>query len=393
MTQSSPWRLFLLVAWLSTWGIRNTTGIAEDPATDPRVTKKVIRRNGDDGVHTYRIPGLATTPKGTLIAAFDARNQSSVDLPGDIDVAMMRSTDHGETWSEMKRIIDFDATVPSSHGNGVGDPAILVDTKTGAIFVVALWSKGPRAWHGSGPGVHPDETGQLVIVKSTDDGLSWSEPTSITPQIKDPEWKLCFNGPGNGIQLREGSLVFPAQFKDKNAVPHSCFIASHDGGSTWNISPAAIPSAIPTSESAIVQTEANTLVLSMRNESRAGVRAWARWEWSGDLMSGKWSEPWFTVTDPTCMASLVRHPQGELLFSNPNHAQKRLALTIRTSSDHGVTWSDGRLLERNGAMYSCMAVLNDGRIAILYEGADAKGLVFARFPLEWVLEGDMASKP
>ncbi len=398
----SPAELKEVTAYLAgKWGMPQELPADQQPQAaripdDPRVFRTTIRKRGDDGVHTYRIPGLAATPKGTLIAVFDARHKSSADLPGDIDVAMMRSTDDGATWSPMRRIMDFDASVAGSRGNGVGDPAVLVDQRSGAVFVAALWSKGARAWFGSGPGLTPDETGQLVIVKSTDDGLTWSQPLSITPQVKDPKWRLCFNGPGSGIQLRDGTLVFPAQFKESRAIPamkepqiqaHSCFIASRDGGETWKISPAAIPNGVQTSESTIAELADGSLVLSMRNESRAGVRAWARWEWRNDLMQGQWSEPWFTVPDPTCMASLVRHPHGELILSNPNHASRRIALTIRSSSDGGRSWSAGRLLDPGVAMYSSVAVLRDGRIGVLYESGDATGLVFARFPLEWVLEG------
>jgi sialidase-1 len=355
-------------------------------AKDPRIFHTVLRRHGDEGVHTYRIPGLAATPRGTLIAVFDIRNKSNADLPGDIDVGMMRSTDDGATWSAMQRIVDFDAAVPGSLGNGVGDPAVLVDAGTGAVFVAALWSKGARGWNGSGPGMTPEETGQLVIVKSTDDGVTWSKPANITSQVKDPAWRLCFNGPGNGIQLGDGTLVFPAQFKGADNVPHACFIASRDGGATWRISPPAIPATPPTSEAQIAQLADGSLLLSMRNESRAGQRAWARWDWKGDALSGKWSEPWLTVTDPTCMASLIRHPHGELLFSNPNSSTKRVAMTIRASTDGGRSWSDGKLLDPGASMYSCMTVLRDGRIGILYESGAAAGLVFARFPLEWVVE-------
>lgn len=359
-----------------------------EPANDSAVFRKVIRKQGDEGVHTYRIPGLATTPKGTLIAVFDLRHQNAGDLPADIDVGTMRSTDNGETWSPMQRVLDFDANEPGSHGNGVGDPAILVDSKTGTVFVAAIWSKGERAWHGSGPGMTPDETGQLVIAKSTDDGVTWSKPVSITPQVKRPEWRLCLNGPGNGIQLRDGTLVFAAQFKDPNNIPHSCFIASADQGKTWKIAPAANPDTLPTSECSVAELADGSLLLSMRDESRSGKRAWAQWTWKESLMAGQWSEPWSTVPDPTCMASLIRHPNGELLFSNPNSPKKRVALTIRTSSDGGRTWSDGKLLDPRPSMYSCMTVLKDGRIGILYETGQKRGyetLTFARFPLEWVL--------
>jgi len=347
---------------------------------DPRIFRTTVRKRGDDGVHTYRIPGLATTPRGTLIAVFDARNQGGGDLPGDIDVGMMRSTDDGATWGAMQRIMDFDAGVAGSRGNGVGDPAVLVDAKTGVIFVAALWSKGARAWHGSGPGLAPEETGQLMVVRSTDDGVTWGEPVSITRQVKQAEWRLLFNGPGKGIQLRDGALVFPAQFKGADNVPHACFVESRDGGASWKLSPPAIPGGPPTSEAQIAECRDGSLLLTMRDESRSGKRSWARWS------EGKWSEPWLAVTDPTCMASLISHPEGVLLFSNPNSASRRERLTIRHSVDDGGSWSEGKLLDPGVSMYSCLTVLRDGRIGLLYERGDTAGLEFARFPLAWVME-------
>ena len=64
-----------------------------------------MRKQGDDGAHTYRIPGLTTTTKGTLIAVYDIRRRSGRDLPGDIDVGMSRSTDGGRTWDVEKEIV------------------------------------------------------------------------------------------------------------------------------------------------------------------------------------------------------------------------------------------------------------------------------------------------
>ena len=359
--------------------------LTADDARPDGFFRTVLRRSGDDGVHTYRIPGLATTPKGTLIAVFDARNKGGGDLPADIDVAGMRSTDGGTTWGPMQRIMDYDAAEPGSKGNGVGDPSVLVEGKTGRIFVAALWSKGPRGWHGSGPGLTPDQTGQFVLSHSADDGLTWSKPESITPQIKQPEWRLCFQGPGNGLQLRDGALVFPAQFKDAGNVAHSCFIASTDGGTSWRISPAAAPGRPPTSESALAELDGTSLLISMRDESRPGQRLWARWEWSGgDVLSGKWGAPWSALPDPTCMGSLLRHPSGALIFCNPAHPKSRTSLTVRSSHDQGKTWNSGRLIEPAGAMYSSLAVLKDGAIGLLYESVPDKGLVFARFPLAWI---------
>ena len=377
-------RMFLSLLLVATISVREAP--AQEPV-DPRVFRKVLRQASDEGVKSYRIPGLATSPQGTLLAVFDIRHTGAGDLPADIDVGLMRSRDGGETWGQMQRILDYDKHEPNSRGNGVGDPAILVDFQKGTIWVAALWSRGNRGWQGSGPGLTPDETGQLVLTKSTDDGVTWSPPINITTQVKAPEWRLCFQGPGAGIQIKDGTLVFPAQFREANGTPHSCFIFSRDHGESWTISPPAIADKPPTSEAQIVELEDGSLLLSMRDESRSGKRAWAKWEWNSVGASnpaGQWSKPWFTVPDPTCMASLLRHPHGELLFTNPNSATQRIALTVRSSTDGGRSWSDGRLLDPRGSMYSCLTALPDGRVGILYEVGTT--LTFARFPLEWVLE-------
>jgi sialidase-1 len=327
------------------------------------LTTKILRQNGADGVHTYRIPGLATSKRGTLLAVFDLRYENSRDLPGNIDVGVTRSTDNGETWSQTTRVLDYE-------GSGVGDPTILVDQETGRIFVAALWSQGNRAWNGSGPGLTPQETGQFVLTWSDDDGITWSKPISITKQVKRPEWRLCFNGPGCGIQLRNGTLVIPAQFRNAQGVPHSCFVSSSDHGHTWKISPRCDAR---TSESQIVETSSGMLI-SMRDESRSGQRKWQQWDGTN------WSTPWLALPDPVCQASLLRHPAGKLLFCNAADAKRRMRLTVRESSDDGRTWSEGRVIDPKISMYSCMSVMRDGRIALVYEGT--QGLHFARFALE-----------
>ena len=81
-----------------------------------------IRKGGDDDVHTYRIPGLATTNEGTLIGVYDVRRRGGGDLPGDIDVGMSRSTDGGRTWEQMKIIMDM-GDDPNWLYDGIGDPA------------------------------------------------------------------------------------------------------------------------------------------------------------------------------------------------------------------------------------------------------------------------------
>ena len=61
-----------------------------------------VRQAGDDGVAAYRIPGLVTSNKGTLLAVYDVRHNSSVDLQEYIEIGLSRSTDGGQTWEKMR---------------------------------------------------------------------------------------------------------------------------------------------------------------------------------------------------------------------------------------------------------------------------------------------------
>lgn len=371
--------LFLAIVW----------GCCAIGQASDEVFRTIVRKPGDDGAKAYRIPGLATSTTGTLLAVYDIRYAGFGDLPGDIDVGLRRSTDGGRTWERQQVIIDFDKSVPDSRGNGVGDPAILVDRKTGAIFVIALWAQGNRAWHGSGPGLAPNETGQLVLVKSTDDGKTWSAPLNLTAKLvgRDPKWRLLFNGPGAGIQTRAGALVFAAQFRDAEGVPHACFLASNDAGETWSVSSPAIATNPPTSEAQLAELADGSLLLTMRDESRSGQRAWARFQPQKTLPEGSWDKWRSDLPDPTCMASLVRHPSGALIFSNPASSKKREGMTLRVSDDDGKTWSAGRVLDPRPAAYSCLSVLSDGSVGVLYEAGEknsAETLVYANVTLDWI---------
>lgn len=57
----------------------------------------------------------------------------------------------------------------------------------------------------------------FAAIAGDDDGKSWSPPYSITAQVKNPKWHICFNGPGSGIVMEDGTLVFPAQYRDESA--------------------------------------------------------------------------------------------------------------------------------------------------------------------------------
>ncbi len=351
-----------------------------------------IRNRGDDGVHTYRIPGLATTNKGTLVGVYDVRRRSGGDLPGDIDVGMSRSTDGGRTWESMKVIMDM-GDDPDLRYDGIGDPAVLVDKNTGTIWVAATWSHGNRSWKGSGPGLKPEETGQLMLVRSDDDGVTWSKPINITSQVKKPAWCFILQGPGKGITMRDGTIVFAAQYQappDKRRLPHSTIIYSKDHGETWQVGTGAFDD---TTESQVVEIEPGMLMLNCRY-NRKSVRVVMTTRDMGKTWQTHTTSQRSLIEPGSCMASLIDVDQevgkdlgNWLLFSNPDSTRGRHHITIKASPDRGLTWpKEHRLLldEGNSAGYSCMSMIDEKTIGILYEGSQAH-MTFQRIPLSDLL--------
>ncbi|RLD90379.1 MAG: exo-alpha-sialidase [Bacteroidetes bacterium] len=60
-------------------------------------------------VSCYRIPAIVTATNGDLVVAIDERVPSCNDLrgSGDINIVIRRSQDHGKSWSEIEKIVDL----------------------------------------------------------------------------------------------------------------------------------------------------------------------------------------------------------------------------------------------------------------------------------------------
>jgi len=363
-----------------------------------------LRQHGQDGVHTSRIPGLATSKKGTLLAIYDARYESARDLQGHMDIALNRSFDGGRTWEPMQVVLDRKewGGMPEKY-NGVSDACILVDDRTGDIYVAGLWMHGLldaetgkwvegltadstrwlHQWRakGSQPGFGVKETSQFLITKSSDDGLTWSEPINIT-SAKKKEWWLFAPAPGQGITMTDGTLVFPSQGRDENGTSFSNITWSKDGGKTWKTSN---PATKNTTECAVVELQDGSLMLNMRdNRNRGNEEVNGRSVFVTSDLGETWKEHPTSrkaLIEPTCMASLHTHRYMEdgvekslLLFVNPASTSKRNNITLKVSYDGGNTWPEEKQIlldEYSGRGYSCITSVNDSTLGILYESSQA----------------------
>ncbi len=346
----------------------------------PELEQVEVFQAGEGGYHTYRIPAIVATKNGTLLAFCEGRRSSGSDT-GDIDLLVKRSFDKGRTWSKMAVVADLGADT-------VGNPAPVVDRKTGAILL--LFTRNPgHVTEKQIVSAAVDETRTVWITASRDGGVTWSVPREITSSVKRPDWTWYATGPGNGIQLCNGRLVIPCDHTVKGTkAMHSHVIYSDDRGATWSIGGVA---GDKTNESAVAELRDGSLLFNMRSYHGANRRAIA--------MSADGGLTWGPTTlddaliDPVCQGSLVRavpaarkKGDGRLLFSNAA-STKRERMTVRLSSDDGKTWPVARVIHEGPAAYSSLVVLPDRSVGLLYERGDRRPyerITFGRFSLDWL---------
>ncbi|MDQ8168493.1 MAG: argininosuccinate lyase [Gemmatimonadota bacterium] len=324
------------------------------------------------GAPVFRIPALAVTTAGTLLAAYDAR-PAMADVPSNIALVLRRSADGGATWSE--RVVVRSDTAPY----GFGDPSFVVDRVTGRVFLFHAASVA-QGFMGSRTG-HRDDDPQILhadVSWSDDDGATWRH-RRLTSMIKDTTWGGLFATSGAGIQLQQGAhagrLVQPYVIRMAGAT-YGASLLSDDHGATWRMGALVGPGV---DENEVVELADGTVQLNARATPYRLVAA----SRDGGAHYGALRAD-STLVDPANNAALIRTPGGALLFSNTADRTARQRLTVRKSCDGGATWPVSRVLEPGAAAYSTMAVLPDGDVGVLFERGAYAAISYVRLPASWV---------
>jgi len=323
------------------------------------------------GVSCFRIPSIVTAPNGNLVAAIDERVPSCGDLKWskDINIVMRRSTDNGKTWSNIETIIDFPL------GKSASDPSMIVDRNTKEIFLFYNFMDLDKE----------KDVYYLHVVKSNDNGKTWSKPEDITNQIAKPEWHNDFKfiTSGRGIQTKNGKLLHTLVNLSKGLF----IFGSDDHGKTWYFIDTPIK---PADESKIVELTDGSWMVNAR-VNKGGMRYVHT---STDEGKSWTSRPEPNLIDPGCNASIIRYTsksdgynKNRLLFSNAKMEKGRMNLTVRISYDEGNTWTEGKTIYGGGSAYSSLTVLKNGDIAVFFEKDDYTQNTFVSFSLKWLTDG------
>jgi len=236
--------------------------------------------------------------------------------------------------------------------------------------IVVAYYEGPS---------HGATNGLIKLVRSTDDGLTWSSPILVTDQTHDPR------GP-QLTALSDGTLLLTYFYMEWTATPyvaHGTFVMrSTDGGLTWS-SPSAVASQMTCACGPVWPDS----YAGGWNAGKGPIVELA----SGDLLIPLYGT---TTTDSRIRSTVVRSTDGGLTWDAPNEVtlavgsisylepnlsvlpSGELIATIRTSAtprrveisrsfDDGYTWTTPAVTDIPAEAHS-QIVLDDGSILFTY---------------------------
>ena len=353
----------------------------------------------------YRIPALAVTKGGTLIAVSDYRHSGTdigVTNYGRIDLHYSLSYDNGNTWTEVKSLIDGKGAEATDFMSvGYGDPCIVADRESDRVLLLSCagnvsFQNGTRQKHQN-----------IARFYSKDGGKTWSAPEDIAESIYS-QFDGSSYGPVKSMFIASGRIFQSHRVKvgkyyrlycailarDRNATHMNYVLYSDDFGGSWTVlgdinTPAVYSTA---DEPKVEELPDGSLLISSRytggryynififDDANTAHGTWLRKAFSGDTNNGVTARG--NSTNGEVMVLPVtriedNEPMHLLLQSlplGPDRANvgiyyKELASIedYANSQTLAKNWDGVKQVTTLNSAYSTMAWQKDNRLGFLYE--------------------------
>ncbi len=231
-------------------------------------------------------------------------------------------------------------------------------------------------------------TNYLWLLYSDDDGKTWSAPRDITHMVKKDWMKFLGVGPGVGLQLKNGNLVFPVYHTNEDFGVSQCtaVLISEDHGETWKLGespivlmgddPAVKKSGGQLTESQVIQIANGELKLFMRNTFENKVYV---------ATSSNGGETWdrcepIDIPEYYCQLSVFNYQKDEkeyVLLLNPSKDGRMDGKIYKgeISHDGTILWKAEKIMAEGHFQYSCITQNAEGNFEALYELDDENGII------------------
>lgn len=340
----------------------------------------IVEKFGENGYEEYRIPSVIITNKGTVLVAYESREDRGNDW-SKVDVTVRRSIDGGYHFEEPM----YPWPIGNEEFSGKqtwSNPVLIAD---GNFIHLLFCQNYEKVWY----------------CKSTDDGKSFGDLCEITDVFKkfSYAWNVCAVGPGHGIASKNGKLIVPVWLANgevrtdldpmgriKNHFPSiaGC-IYSEDHGKTWKtgFETQGIENA---NETTVAELESGKILFNFRNERYEKCRVLGIADETLTCLEKVWTEE--MLPDPTCFGSMACGRTGLYFVNCANSDLRRLYsprihLTVYKSEDQAASWDVVQEIDYYGG-YADICIY-DGNAYIFYEcckDGKVEELILSRIKVE-----------
>ena len=338
-----------------------------------------------------RIPGFIMTANGTVVATCQYRIGSVSDSGHDIAIFQSRSLDGGRTWSSPRQIL-YEKGITFWQG------ALVEDRKSSMLILPYVQFPVPQSWQ-SFYVAHGRKGGGFWMIRSGDEGKTWSEPSWVEVKRNRSGWTGFPCNAVHGTQLSAGRyagrMVIPAKlFKEdeQGFLPgiRGGLLYSDDGGRTWA---AGAVMGRGSDESVVAETTRGGVYANFRyNKWFKKTRGFGRSSDGGETFQNSGNHK--DLITPTCHAGLVRVSDRDgdaLLLSHPGYPiAGRKNLGVYVSRDEGKSWTYARLIYPGPSAYSDLIVAPKGLVLCLFENGRSdprERISVVRFNRDWLMRG------
>ena len=370
--------------------------------------KEIVVFNNAESPIPFRMPAIAQTRRGTLLAACDYRiskadvgwsNQNGLFQ---VNVVMRTSDDRGLTWSDSVCVARGNEHAVERRRIAYGDPSLVADRMSDEVLLHCVagnvgYQRATR---------HDPQ--HAVFFRSMDGGKTWDDGADLTEMIHGfYDGKIPGSGQADGIFLTSGRIMqsryvkvgkyyrlyiaHPLRQKGRDRIG-TYVIYSDDFGRSWQVLGGATMEAPSTAqdESKVEELPNGDVLLSCRELT--GGRKFNVFSYTNARKAiGHWGKE---VMPDNMTAKEVNACNGEILMLQARKVAtgKRVWLALQSvplsarrdsvgffykevpvgkrMSDtqtwkHG--WQKGLRLTDRSSCYSTMVRMDNGRIAFLYE--------------------------
>lgn len=322
-----------------------------------------------DNCRFYRIPAMILDKNGNVVVAIDRRYNSNADLGSHkIDVSVVRSTNAGKTWSNQNIVAVGNTSIEARYGYGDAALARTQSGKLICLMAPGQNNffgtnhSGSTHYNNWVAMLTSDDDG--VTWQGTSDNPT--QPILLTNDVFGMGTDhSIFVSSGKGLTTADGTVMFTTNVRMPDGTLNCYILKTTDEGASWTLVPEVAYSG--TDESKLEQLSDGRLILSVRQSGNRGWNfgdsdgtGWGTQYRSEDI--------WGNACNADIINYGREMDLGkDVLIHSYINTGGRESLQLAISINGGSSWTGVYNIQPNGSCYSTMQILSDGSLAILYE--------------------------